>query len=56
MFGTPTNWDFIVTAQPYMNRGKQLRDIKGKYGAPFGETIMQKCHLGNINGGTGRIV
>ena len=33
--------DGIVTAQPYMNRGKQLRDIKGKHGAPFGETIMQ---------------
>src|SRR5262245_23272027 len=32
--------DGIVTAQPYMNRGKQLRDIKGKHGAPFGETIM----------------
>ena len=26
--------DGIVTAQPYMNRGKQLRDIKGKHGAP----------------------
>src|SRR5262249_53709042 len=25
--------DGIVTAQPYMNRGKQLRDIKGKHGA-----------------------
>ena len=33
----------IVTAQPYMNRGKQLRDIKGKHGAPFGETIMQNA-------------
>ena len=28
-------------AQPYMNKGKKLRDIKGKHGAPFGETIMQ---------------
>src|SRR4051794_40225162 len=27
--------DGIVTAQPYMNRGKQLRDIKGKHGTPF---------------------
>ena len=33
--------DGIITAQPYMNKGKQLRDIKGKHGAPFGETIMQ---------------
>ena len=32
--------DGIVTAQPYVNRGKQLKDIKGKHGAPFGETIM----------------
>ena len=35
--------DGIVTAQPYMNRGKQLRDLKGKQGAPFGETIMQNA-------------
>src|SRR6476659_3300881 len=27
--------DGIVTAQPYMNKGKQLRDIKGKHGAPL---------------------
>jgi hypothetical protein len=40
--------DGIVTAQPYMNRGKQLRDIKGKHGAPFGETIMQKATEGTI--------
>ena len=34
--------DGIVTATPYWNRGKQLRDIEGKRGAPFGETVMQK--------------
>ena len=38
--------DGIVTAQPYMNKGKQLRDIKGKHGAPFGETIMQNATEG----------
>jgi hypothetical protein len=32
--------DGIVTAHPAL-KGKQLRDIKGKHGAPFGETIMQ---------------
>ena len=40
--------DGIVTAQPYMNRGKQLREIKGKQGAPFGETIMQNATEGTI--------
>ena len=38
--------DGIVTAQPYMNKGKQLRDLKGKHGAPFGETIMQNATEG----------
>ena len=40
--------DGIITAQPYMNRGKQLRDIKGKHDAPFGETIMQNATEGTI--------
>ncbi len=40
--------DGIVTAQPYMNKGKQLRDIKGKHGSPFGETIMQNATEGTI--------
>jgi len=40
--------DGIITAQPYMNRGKQLTDIKGKHGAPFGETIMQNATEGTI--------
>jgi hypothetical protein len=34
------------TAQPYMNKNKPLRDIKGKHGAPFGETIMQNATEG----------
>ena len=33
--------DGIMTAHPYGQKGKQLRDIKGYHGAPFGETIMQ---------------
>ena len=40
--------DGIVTAQPYMNRGKQLKDLKGKHGAPFGETIMENATEGTI--------
>ncbi|MGH8647021.1 MAG: cache domain-containing protein [Gammaproteobacteria bacterium] len=40
--------DGIITAQPYMNRGKQLRDMEGKRGAPFGETIMQNATEGTI--------
>ena len=40
--------DGIITAQPYMNKGKQLRDIKGKHGAPFGETIIQNATEGTI--------
>ena len=43
--------DGIVTAQPYVNRGKQLRDIKGKHGAPFGETIMETATEGTIKEG-----
>jgi hypothetical protein len=27
--------DGIMTAHPYGNKGKQLRDIEGKHGAPF---------------------
>ena len=40
--------DGIVTAQPYMKGCKQLRDIKGKHGAPFGEKIMQNATEGTI--------
>jgi hypothetical protein len=40
--------DGIITAQPYMNRGKQLRDLKGKHGAPFGATMMENATEGTI--------
>jgi hypothetical protein len=40
--------DGIITATPYWNRGKQVRDIEGKHGAPFGETIMQNATEGTI--------
>ena len=40
--------DGIITAQPYMNRGKQLRDIEGKRGAPFGATMMENATEGKI--------
>ena len=40
--------DGIITATPYWNRGKQLKDIKGKRGAPFGETVMQNATEGTI--------
>jgi hypothetical protein len=39
--------DGIVTAHPTM-KGKQLREIKGKHGAPFGEMIMQNATEGTI--------
>jgi hypothetical protein len=32
--------DGILTAHP-TNKGKELRDIEGKHGAPFGQEIMQ---------------
>ena len=35
--------DGIVTATPYWNRGKQLKDLEGKRGAPFGQTVMQNA-------------
>jgi hypothetical protein len=40
--------DGIISATPYWNRGKQVRDIKGKHGAPFGETIMENATEGTI--------
>jgi hypothetical protein len=39
--------DGIFTAHPTL-KGKQLREIKGKYGAPLGETIMQNATEGTI--------
>ena len=34
--------DGIVTAHP-TNKGKELRDIKGKHGVAFGQEIMQSA-------------
>ena len=34
--------DGIVTAQPYMNRGKQLRDLKGKQGL---RSVKRLCRM-----------
>ena len=39
--------DGILTAHP-TNKGKQLRDIEGKHGAPLGEEIMQNAAEGTI--------
>ena len=39
--------DGIFTAHPTL-MGKQLRDIKGKHGAPLGETIMENATEGTI--------
>jgi signal transduction histidine kinase len=39
--------DGILTAHPYL-KGKQLRDIKGKHGAPLGETEMENASEGTI--------
>ena len=39
--------DGILTVHP-TNKGKALQDIKGKQGAPFGETIMQNAAEGTI--------
>ena len=38
----------IVTAHPYGNKGKQLRDILGKKGFPLGQEMMQKATEGTI--------
>jgi hypothetical protein len=39
--------DGILMAHP-TNKGKELRDIEGKKGAPFGQEIMQKAAQGTI--------
>ena len=39
--------DGILTAHP-TNKGKELRDIIGKKGDPFGEEIMEKATDGTI--------
>ena len=35
--------DGIVTAHPYGNKGKQLREIFGKKGYPLGQEVMEKA-------------
>jgi hypothetical protein len=40
--------DGIVTAHPYGNKGKQLREILGKKGYPLGQEMMQKATEGTI--------
>ena len=40
--------DGIVTAHPYGNKGKQLRDILGKKGFPLGQEMLQKATEGTI--------
>ena len=40
--------DGIITAHPYGDKGKQLRDIKGMHGDPLGETIIQNATEGTI--------
>ena len=40
--------DGIVTAHPYGNKGKQLREIFGKKGYPLSQEIMQKATEGEI--------
>jgi hypothetical protein len=39
--------DGILTVHP-TNKGDQLRDVKGKHGAPLGETIMDNAVEGTI--------
>src|SRR6187200_3638692 len=40
--------DGIITAQPYGDKGKQLRDIQGMHGGSLGETIMQNASEGTM--------
>jgi Single Cache domain 2 len=40
--------DGILTAHPYGQKGKQLREILGKKGYPLGQDIMQKAAEGTI--------
>ena len=40
--------DDIVTAHPYGNKGKQLKEIFGKKGYPLGREIMEKATEGTI--------
>ena len=40
--------DGIMTAHPYGYKGKQLREIFGKKGYPFGQEIMEKATEGDL--------
>jgi hypothetical protein len=40
--------DGIMTAHPYGNKGKQLREIFGKKGYPLGQEVMEKATQGQI--------
>ena len=40
--------DGIITAHPYGDKGKHLRDIEGMHGERLGETIMQNATEGTI--------
>jgi hypothetical protein len=40
--------DDIVTAHPYGNKGKQLKEIFGKKDYPLGQEIMEKATEGTI--------
>ena len=40
--------DGIMTAHPYGYKGKELREILGKKGYPFGQEIMEKATEGDL--------
>jgi hypothetical protein len=40
--------DGIITAHPYGEKGKRLKDIVGMYGGKLGETMMQNATEGTI--------
>ena len=40
--------DGIMTAHPYGYKGKQLREIFGKKGYPFGQEVMEQATEGEI--------
>jgi hypothetical protein len=40
--------DGIITAHPYGEKGKRLRDIVGMYGGQLGDTMMQNATEGTI--------
>jgi len=40
--------DGIITAHPYGEKGKRLRDLVGMYGGQLGETMMQDATEGTI--------